>query len=93
MLLCFGFIPFMKLSLIIFFLLYISCGRQNIVIQEDAKDIHCDLTYHERECLNCNKKEQLFTETEHHKRRNFLKRKYVHCVLCGAGTFEVTQEI
>ena len=75
--------------------LYVSCGmrRQNIAIQDEAKDICSDLTYHERECFNCNKKEQLFTETEHHKRRNFLKRKYVHCVLCGAGTFEVTQEI
>ena len=73
--------------------LYVSCGRQNFAIQEEAKDILSDFTYHERECFNCKKKEQVFTETERHNRRNFLKRKHVHCVLCGGGTFEVTQEI
>ena len=36
--------------------LYVWCGRQNFAIQEEAKDIRSDFTYHERECFNCKKK-------------------------------------
>jgi len=66
----------------------VLCGRQNI-----SEEVDPALTYHERQCYHCKKQDHLYTETERHNRRNFLKRKHVHCGLCGGGTFEITQEI
>ena len=91
--LCCGFTPFMKLSLAkcVFFMFHVA--GKTLLFKRKQKTFSLILLTMKGNVSIVKKKEQVFTETECHNRRNFLKRKHVHCVLCGGDTFEVTQEI